>query len=738
MAGRRYRVRGMDCAEETRALRQTVGRLPGVASLDFNLLNGTMEVGFSDEALDDATILAASKKAGLDAVPVPPDAASGTLSGARDDAGYWQKNGRALLCGASGLLILAGFSAHAVLHHGFFHAFLETDGGTPHRYPFLSVLFYAAASVAGGWFILPKALGASRRMRPDMNLLMTLAVAGAMAVGEWLEAATVAFLFSLSLLLESWSVARARRAIKSLLNVTPSTARTFCPHGGDVVERPVGDIPVGATILVRPGERLPLDGVITKGTTAVNQAPITGESVPVRKEPGDEVFAGTINETGAFEFRVTLPAGDTTLNRIIRMVEEAQSRRSPSEQWVEKFARVYTPVMMLSAVLVALAPPLLFGGAWGAWFYEALVLLVIACPCALVISTPVSIVSALASAARNGVLIKGGAFLETAASLKAIAMDKTGTVTRGHPEVQTVVPLNGHTEPELLERAAALETHSDHPLAQAILRYAGARQVTVPPAEEFRIFKGKGAEGLIGGRLFWLGSHRLLHEKGLETPEMHGRIGAMEDSGHSVVVIGNEAHVCGLISIADTVREEAARSVRQMQAAGIGQIVMLTGDNAGIAEAVAQEIGIGDVRAELLPEDKLRAVENLVKGTGSTAMIGDGINDAPALAAATLGIAMGAVGSDAAVETADIALMSDDLSKIPWLIRHAQRTLRVIRQNIFFALGVKVIFMALALLNLGTLWMAIAADTGASLIVILNALRLLNAGRVAREEEGKN
>jgi len=714
----------MDCAEETQALRQTVGRLPGVASLDFNLLNGTMEVGFSDEALDDATVVAAAKKAGLDAVP--QDAAPGALNGTPDGAGYWQKNGRALLCGASGLLILAGCSAHAVLHHGFFHALLGTGSGATHRYPFLSILFYAAASVAGSWSILPKALGAVRRMRPDMNLLMTLAVTGAMAVGEWLEAATVAFLFSLSLLLESWSVARARRAIKSLLNVTPSTARTLCPRDGDIVEKPVDDIPVGATILVRPGERLPLDGVITKGTTAINQAPITGESVPVRKGPGDEVFAGTINETGAFEFRVTLPVEDTTLNRIIRMVEEAQSRRSPSEQWVEKFARIYTPVMMLFAVLVALVPPLLFGGAWGAWFYEALVLLVIACPCALVISTPVSIVSALASAARNGVLIKGGAFLETAATLKAIAMDKTGTVTRGHPEVQTVVPLNGHTETELLERAAALETHSDHPLARAILRYAGARQVTVPPAEGFRIFKGKGAEGFVGGRLFWLGSHRLLHEKDLETPEMHGRIEAMEDSGHSVVVIGNEAHVCGLISIADTIREEAAPSIQQMKATGIGHIVMLTGDNAGIAQAVAREVGIADVRAELLPEDKLRAVESLVNGIGSTAMIGDGINDAPALAAATLGIAMGAVGSDAAVETADIALMSDDLSKIPWLIRHAQRTLRVIRQNIFFALGVKVIFMALALLNLGTLWMAIAADTGASLIVILNALRLLN------------
>jgi Cd2+/Zn2+-exporting ATPase len=712
----------MDCAEETEALRQTVGRLPGVAGLEFNLLNGTMEVVLSDEGIEDAGVVAAAKRAGLDAVP------QGVSSGAAEPSGggCWRRSGRTLLCWTSGLLILAGVAGQAVLHGDFFHAPLG-PGGEAHRYPLLSLFLYAAAAVAGSWFILPKAWAAARRVRPDMNLLMTVAVIGAMAVGEWLEAATVAFLFSLSLLLESWSVGRARRAIKSLLDVTPPTARYLCPRDGDVRERPVGQIDVGVTVLVRPGERLPLDGVVTQGSTAVNQAPITGESVPVRKGPGDEVWAGTINETGAIEFRVTRAAEDTALSRIIRMVEEAQSRRAPSEQWVEKFARVYTPAMMLLAVLVALVPPLLFGGAWGAWFYEALVLLVIACPCALAISTPVSIVSALSAAARAGVLVKGGAFLEAAASLKVVALDKTGTVTRGHPDVQTIVPLNGHTERELLERAAALETHSDHPLAQAILRYAESRQVSVPAAAGFTIFKGKGAEGLIGGRLFWLGSHRLLHEKVLETPELLRRIEALEELGHSVVVIGTESHVCGLISIADTIREEAAAAFRQMKSQGVGHIVMLTGDNAGTAQAVARAVGIGDVRAELLPEDKLHAVERLVSGSGPTAMIGDGINDAPALAAATLGIAMGAAGSDAAIETADIALMSDDLSKIPWLIGHAQRTLRVIRQNIFFALGVKAVFMALTLLNRGTLWMAIAADTGASLLVILNALRLLNA-----------
>ena len=722
MASRRYRVRGMDCAEEIEALRQTVGRLPGVDRLVFNLLDGSMEVVLSGEGPCEDRIIAAVQRAGLDAVPY--SAAPRVVSAAEGD---WWRKGRFLLCGASGLLILEGFTAHVALHGDFFHALLETDGGGPHRYPLASILCYVAATLAGSWFILPKAWAAARRLRPDMNLLMTLAVVGAMAIGEWLEAATVSFLFALSLLLESWSVGRARRAIQSLLAVTPQTARVLGPKDGDVVELPVGEVAVGATVLARPGERLPLDGVVTQGMTLVNQAPITGESLPVRKGPGDEVWAGTINETGAIEFRVTRPSQDTALSRIIRRVEEAQSRRAHAELWVERFARYYTPAMMLLAALVAFLPPLLFGGGWGRWFYEALVLLVIACPCALVISTPVSIVAALSAAAGAGVLVKGGSFLETAARLKVVALDKTGTVTLGHPEIQRIVPLNGHTEQDLLERAAALEAHSDHPLAQAILRYAEARQVSVPRAESYRILKGKGAEGLVGGRLFWLGSHRLLHEKGLETPDVHRQIETMEDLGHSVAVIGNDSHVCGLISIADTVRPNAAFAIRGLKAAGVSRVVMLTGDNAGTAWAVARAVGIDDVRAELLPEDKLRAVEALVRAAGPTAMIGDGINDAPALAVATLGIAMGAAGSDVAIETADVALMADDLAKIPWLIRHAQRTLGVIRQNIFFALGVKAVFMALTLLNRGTLWMAIAADMGASLVVILNALRLLRA-----------
>jgi Zn2+/Cd2+-exporting ATPase len=718
-----YRIRGMDCAEEIGALRGTVGKLPGIRALDFNLIDGTMSVQSAGGAADDAAIRAAVRRAGLAAEAVGESSPSG--AGASGET-WWRRRGRAVLCWSSGALVLAGFAAHAVLHGDLLHALTGGESVEHHEFPLSVILFYAAAVVTGGWFVVPKAWLSVRRLRADMNLLMTVAVAGAMAIGQWFEAGTVAFLFSLSLLLESWSVGRARRAIRALVALTPPTARYICPHDGDIMERPVAGVPPGATVLVRPGERIPLDGVVTKGRTAVNQAPITGESMPVGKEVGDEVFAGSINEDGAIEFRATKPAGDTTLARIIRMVEEAQARRAPVEQWVEKFARRYTPAMIAVAILVAVVPPLL-GGAWGLWFYEALVILVIACPCALVISTPVSMVAALAAAARAGVLIKGGAFLEAAGRVRVFALDKTGTITHGRPEVQEIVPLNDHTPEELLERAASLEAHSGHPLARAILRRAAGGGILAPPAEDFRAIGGKGAEAVVYGRPFWLGSHRLLHEKNMETPDVHEKALSMEDAGHSVVVIGNDRHVCGLISIADTVRDQARHAVSALKEAGVAKVVMLTGDNRGTAEAVARSVGVDDVRAELLPEDKLRAVEGLVKEYGHVAMVGDGVNDAPALAAATLGIAMGAAGTDAAIETADIALMSDDLARIPWLVRHAQRTLRVIQQNIAFALGVKAVFMCLALAHRATLWMAIAADMGATLIVISNALRLLGA-----------
>jgi Cd2+/Zn2+-exporting ATPase len=721
-----FKVTGMDCAEEANALRQTVGALSGITGVAFNLMNGTMTVTAPEGVVAEQDILAAVGRAGMSAQTAGKAQEGLSLS---ESARFWQAQGRAVLCAASGIAVAAGFLSHWFLHGSLLDALTEGGGSGSHAFPAVSIGLYLTAVIAGGWFIFPKAASALRRFRADMNLLMTVAVLGAIAIGEWFEAATVTFLFSLSLVLEAWSIGRARDAIRALFKLAPAKARYICPQDGDIMERSVEEVPLGATVLVRPGERIPLDGRITKGSASVNQAPITGEAVPVEKREGDEVFAGTIDEDGALEVRVTKPASDTTLARIIRMVEEAQSRRAPSEQWVERFARYYTPGMMILAIAIAVAPPLVFSGDWARWFYESLVILVIACPCALVISTPVSIVAALAAAARSGVLIKGGAFLEEAGRLKVVALDKTGTVTHGRPEVQKIIPLNGHREEDLLDRAMALELHSGHPLARAVVRRAGQLGRMVAPAEDYRELSGRGAQGTIGGRTFWIGSHRMLHEKRMETDEIHGKIDALEDAGHSVVVVGNDDHLCGFIGVADSVRGDALSLVADLKRAGARKVIILTGDNQGTARAIAEKIGADGFHAELLPEDKLKAIEAMKVRYGSVAMVGDGINDAPALAAATLGIAMGAAGTDAALETADIALMSDDLSRLPWLIRHGRRTGRVIRQNIGFALGVKLVFMGLALANIATLWMAIAADMGASLLVIMNALRLLNGRR---------
>jgi Cd2+/Zn2+-exporting ATPase len=556
-----------------------------------------------------------------------------------------------------------------------------------------------------------------------MNLLMTIAVIGAVGIGEWFEAATVAFLFAVSLALESWSVGRARRAVEALLELAPDTVRLVVPGGG-YTEIPAAAAAVGARFAVRPGERVPLDGRVVVGTSSVNQAPITGESVPVLKEPGIEVFAGTINGEGAIEVEATKAAGDSTLSHIISLIDSAQSRRAPAEQWVERFARVYTPVVFAMAAAIALAGPLVTGD-WGGWFYSALVLLVIGCPCALVISTPVSVVAALAAAARNGVLIKGGAFVEAPAGIKAIALDKTGTLTEGRPAVVAVIPESGHTELELLAIAAGLETHSDHPLAHAILAYAECAGAAPALVADFTILPGKGATGVIEGVPYWLGSHRYLEERGQETPAVHAELERLSSTGRSVVVIGNAEHVCGMIALADRIRPTTCDAVARLKALGVQHVVMLTGDNRPTAEAIAREAGVPEVMAELLPADKVGAVEALAAKYGTVAMIGDGVNDAPAMARATLGIAMGAAGSDAAIETADIALMSDDLAKVPWLVQHSRRTLAVIRQNIVLSLGVKALFVVLALLGAASLWAAIAADMGVSLLVIANALRLL-------------
>lgn len=686
-----YKIKELDCAEECNILKRAFKDQPGVSSIDFDVLSGKMQISYDENTTDSQKILSIIKSTGMTA-SLWKDKEEVALT-------FWQKHGRLILCIVSGLFLLTG---------------LITNG----------IVFYLLAIVAGGWYVAPKAFYSLKRLSPDMNLLMGVAVIGSIAIKQPFEGAAVTFLFSLALLLESWSVERARKAISSLLDLSPKLARVM--NNGDLTEKPVEEVQVGEKVLVRPGEKIPLDGEVVKGRSTVNQAPITGESMPVSKEEGDTIFAGTINEDGALEFLVQKGANDTTLARIIKMVEEARTRRAKSEQWVDRFARVYTPIMMVLAVLIAFVPPLFFSEPWMTWIYRGLVFLVIACPCALVISTPVSIVSALTAAARAGVLIKGGVYLETAAHLEAIAFDKTGTITIGKPKVQRIVPLNDHTEDELLAMAAALELSSEHPLARAIIEKAAERGITPQPATNFEIYKGLGAEGDIEEQRYWIGSHRFMHEKQRkESPEAHDQAVELEAEGNTVVAIGDFTHICGLLSIADEPRPLIQKTFGALKELGISKLVMLTGDNQKTAESLANKVGIDTYFAELMPEDKVGKIETLKKDNAIIAMVGDGVNDAPAMAASSFGIAMGAMGTDAAFETADIVLMTDDLALLPWLVRHARRTLKIIKQNIIFALSIKALFIVLAVFGLATLWMAILADTGASLLVVFNGLRLL-------------
>ena len=716
-----FRIRGMDCAEECAVLRREVGPLVGGDdNLSFDVLRGRMTVtGTPSVTLD--TIINAVARTGMHAEPwTPEDEATAPAEEAK------ARRLRSVLTAGSGLFGAVGFATHTALAGGMGAALGSEGLGVAHEVPWAARAFYLASVASGTWYILPKAWRAVRALRPDMNLLMVIAVLGAMAIGEWFEAATVAFLFAVSEALEAWSVGRARRAVETLLAIAPDVVRIV--EAGVARDVAVKDVPVGTRFLVKPGERIGLDGVVRAGVSAVNQAPITGESVPVSKEPGAAVFAGTINGDGALEVESSKAAGETTLASIIRLVGQAQTRRARAEQWVDRFARVYTPVVFLVAIATAVIPPL-FGGDWSDWVYRGLVLLVIGCPCALVISTPVSVVAALASAARHGVLIKGGLYVEIPSKVKAVAMDKTGTLTQGQPAVVEIVATEAHTERELLAIVSGLESHSDHPLARAIVARAVADGVTPSTASDFRILPGKGATGTIAGRPYWLGSHRYLEERGSETPEVHVTLEVLAASGRTVVVVGegDGVHVCGFIALADPVRPTARETVEALKRAGVEHVIMLTGDNEATATAIASQTGISEWRAELLPQDKVIAIEELVTQYGTVAMVGDGVNDAPAMARATFGVAMGAAGSDAAIETADIALMADDLSRLPWLISHSRRAVRIIKQNILMSIAVKALFVLLTLVGSASLWAAIAADMGVSLIVIANALRLLRA-----------
>jgi Cd2+/Zn2+-exporting ATPase len=715
-----FKIQGMDCAEEVAVLKREVGPIAGGEdNLAFDVLRGKMTV-VNAASVDASDVTRAVAGTGMKA--------EAWSEAPRADAriphpSFWKTHGRTAMTAASGLFTAAGFLYHAVVSGSISGALGSEGMGVAHSVPIAAQILYAIGLISGAWFVVPKAYYAARRLRPDMNLLMTIAVIGAVFIGEWLEGSLVSFLFALSLTLESWSVGRARRAVEALLDLAPTTARVLV--NGREAQVAADKVAVGSVFLVKPGDRIPLDGEVLSGTSEVNQAPITGESVPVLKEPGSTVYAGTINSDGALEVKSTKAASDTTLAHIIQLVGAAHQNRAPSEQWVERFAQYYTPIVFAAAALLFLVPPLLFGGSLQEWTYRALVLLVIGCPCALVISTPVSIVAALAAAARNGVLIKGGIFVEIPSKLKAIAMDKTGTLTEGRPRVAQVLPEQGINERELLEIAASMESQSDHPLARAIMEFCQEKSIGPRRVEGFTAIQGKGATCMIDGRRYWLGSHRYLEERGEETAEVHQQLETQASNGRSVVVIGDESRVLGMIALADAVRPESSTTVQALRNAGVEHVVMLTGDNRATAEAIGKATGVTEFFAELLPQDKVTSIEKLVTTYGTVAMVGDGVNDAPAMARASLGIAMGAVGSDAAIEAADIALMSDDLSKVPWLVRHSRRALSIIRQNITLSLAVKAIFVVLTFAGFASLWAAIAADMGVSLLVIFNALRLL-------------
>ncbi len=702
------RVAGMDCSEEVALIERALQPLEGVRAVRANVVTAKVTIAH-DKRVTQRALIDAIGAAGLEAKPANAPRDVG------DDGVRAAQRARWISVGLSAALTGLGLCAQ------------WTTLGPE----WLAVALFVGAIIAGGWFIFPKAVGAVRRLAPDMNLLMTVAVIGAAIIGEWAEAAAVVFLFALSEMLEAFSVQRARRAIESLLDLTPATALVKRDEAFE--ELRVEQVEIGDLIAIKSGARVPLDGEVTSGTSAINQAPITGESMPVEKKLGDAVFAGTINGEGSLEARVTKASTDTMLAKIIHLVEEAQSQKAPSQRFVDVFAKYYTPGVMILALLVFFVPPLAFGGDWFTWTYRALVLLVIACPCALVISTPVSVVSGLTAMARRGVLIKGGAFLESIGRLRALALDKTGTITEGRPRVLAVTALGGKSEDEILRIAAAIDTHSDHPLAQAVTAFAKERGIEFPRSENYQSRTGRGAEAEIDGHRYFVGNHRFTHEMAVCSDKLERELGEIESRALSVVAVGHQPHgkcrgeVLGILAVGDAIRANAEQAIRDLHAAGIERVVMLSGDNQRTADAIARQAGIDEAHGDLLPDDKIARVRALLAEHTHVGMIGDGVNDAPAMAAATVGIAMGAAGTDTAIETADIALMKDDLSKVAETLRLGRRTLRIIQFNIAFALAIKALFLILAVFGYTSLWLAILADTGATLIVIANAFRLLGS-----------
>lgn len=694
-------LQGLDCADCAAKLEKKLNSLKGVEVASINFGASTLKV---EHTIDVSKIIKKVEEAGYGI------SLRGEAQQQNNRAFFSIRNYKLLHTAISGVFLLLGIVS----------AFLNFEN--------ITLPFYIAAILAGGYY--PARTGfysLKNGFTFDMNVLMTIAVVGAAAIGEWLEAATVIFLFSLGNTLESYTMEKTRQSIRSLMNLAPKEA-TVRRDDSEVL-LPVEDIQLGDIVVIKPGEKIPVDGEIITGISSINQAPITGESIPVRKEKGDKVFAGTINQNGYLEVKTLKLVKDTTLAKIIEMVEEAQEQKASSQRFVDVFAKYYTPAVIGLAVVIAAVPPLFFNGHFNEWFYRALALLVVSCPCALVISTPVSIVSAIGNAAKNGVLIKGGAYLEQAGNVGAVAFDKTGTLTQGEPEVKDVIALGANDEQEVVKIAAVVEAGSEHHLAEAILKKAKEYQIEYAPCNDFVSITGKGVKGNIEGIDYYVASPRyFLEELKVQNSQLQKEVEKLQRQGKTTVVVGNREKVLGIIAIADSVRENSKKTIQKLKKAGIATI-MLTGDNRKTAAAIASELELNDFEAELLPEDKVNSIKELERKYGNVVMVGDGINDAPALATATVGIAMGGAGTDTALETADIVLMADDPGKLPFTMNLSKKALKIIKQNIAFALVIKLLAVALVFPGVLNLWLAILADTGASLAVIANGMRLLGGIR---------
>ncbi|MGX6570218.1 heavy metal translocating P-type ATPase [Cupriavidus necator] len=700
-----WRIDAMDCPTEETLIRNKLGGMAGVAALEFNLIQRVLTVHHTLPSAE--PVARAIESLGMQPVPLSTEAAQQVLPQTTASKPWWP-------------LALAGVAALGA----------EAAEWLGLGLPWLPAVLALAAVALGGLTTYRKGWIALRNGNLNINALMSIAVTGALLLRQWPEAAMVMVLFALAERIEAASLDRARNAIRGLMAMAPEQA-TVQRADGSWETVPAAGVAVGALVRLRPGERVALDGKVVRGQSALDQAPITGESVPVDKAEGDALFAGSINQSGELEYTVTAPASDSTLARIIHAVEAAQGSRAPTQRFVDQFARIYTPTVFAIALAVAVVPPLAMGGAWVDWIYKALVLLVIACPCALVISTPVTIVSGLAAAARRGILVKGGVYLEQGRHLAWVALDKTGTITHGKP-AQTNHALLAEDAPQARAIAASLAARSDHPVSRAVATAAAADGIGTLPVDDFEALAGRGTRGKVQGVAYCLGNHRLVHEMGACSPALEARLEALEREGKTVVLLARvdghgAATALALFAVADTVRDTSRQAIAELHELGV-RTLMLSGDNPHTAQAIAAQVGIDEARGNQLPQDKADGIAALAGAAhargGRIGMVGDGINDAPALARADIGFAMGAAGTDTAIETADVALMDDDLRKIPAFVRLSRRTSGILTQNIALALGIKAVFLVLTVLGMGTMWMAVFADMGASLLVVFNGLRV--------------